>query len=111
MLLGTIACRHSATLFFAHPLRLGAGTRRWGVETKTRWPRLPLPSRFMPRWRRACAFHPVSESFTNAGRSEEHTSELQSLMRTSYAVFCLNTQTTYYHHITTPPTTLKPNQR
>src|SRR3546814_2034170 len=25
-----------------------------------------------------------------SGRSEEHTSELQSLMRTSYAVFCLN---------------------
>src|SRR3546814_1223129 len=28
-------------------------------------------------------------------RSEEHTSELQSLMRTSYAVFCLNNKTTY----------------
>src|SRR3546814_4167988 len=26
--------------------------------------------------------------FTAAARSEEHTSELQSLMRTSYAVFC-----------------------
>src|SRR3546814_6606708 len=26
------------------------------------------------------------------GRSEEHTSELQSLMRTSYAVFCLKTK-------------------
>src|SRR3546814_10174317 len=26
-------------------------------------------------------------------RSEEHTSELQSLMRTSYAVFCLTTKT------------------
>src|SRR3546814_10207288 len=26
------------------------------------------------------------------GRSEEHTSDLQSLMRTSYAVFCLNTK-------------------
>src|SRR3546814_4636237 len=26
---------------------------------------------------------------TSAGRSEEHTSELQSLMRISYAVFCL----------------------
>src|SRR3546814_7610001 len=26
---------------------------------------------------------------THAGRSEEHTSELQSLMRISYAVFCL----------------------
>src|SRR3546814_1747241 len=25
-----------------------------------------------------------------AARSEEHTSELQSLMRTSYSVFCLN---------------------
>src|SRR3546814_9772871 len=28
-----------------------------------------------------------------AGRSEEHTSELQSLMRLSYAVFCLNKNT------------------
>src|SRR3546814_1829178 len=28
----------------------------------------------------------------NETRSEEHTSELQSLMRTSYAVFCLNKQ-------------------
>src|SRR3546814_2619919 len=27
-----------------------------------------------------------------AGRSEEHTSELQSLMRISYAVFCLKKQ-------------------
>src|SRR3546814_4865176 len=27
------------------------------------------------------------------GRSEEHTSELQSLMRSSYAVFCLQTTT------------------
>src|SRR3546814_10063419 len=29
-----------------------------------------------------------------AGRSEEHTSELQSLMRISYAVFCLKKKTT-----------------
>src|SRR3546814_7266656 len=29
-----------------------------------------------------------------AGRSEEHTSELQSLMRISYAVFCLKNNTT-----------------
>src|SRR3546814_7774436 len=28
-------------------------------------------------------------------RSEEHTSELQSLMRTSYAVFCLQKKTTH----------------
>src|SRR3546814_3788691 len=29
-------------------------------------------------------------------RSEEHTSELQSLMRISYAVFCLKKKTTYH---------------
>src|SRR3546814_1050173 len=29
------------------------------------------------------------KSLETAGRSEEHTSELQSLMRSSYAVFCL----------------------
>src|SRR3546814_1232401 len=32
---------------------------------------------------------PVAEIPCHAGRSEEHTSELQSLMRISYAVFCL----------------------
>src|SRR3546814_4025632 len=32
-------------------------------------------------------------------RSEEHTSELQSLMRISYAVFCLKKKT-YPHHYT-----------
>src|SRR3546814_1227524 len=31
------------------------------------------------------------------GRSEEHTSELQSLMRISYAVFCLNNNNTTQH--------------
>src|SRR3546814_3653914 len=37
-------------------------------------------------------------------RSEEHTSELQSLMRISYAVFCLKKKkkiiTTHKHHVT-----------
>src|SRR3546814_3676806 len=32
--------------------------------------------------------------FDDADRSEEHTSELQSLMRISYAVFCLKKQNT-----------------
>src|SRR3546814_2187196 len=34
-----------------------------------------------------------------SGRSEEHTSELQSLMRISYAVFCLKKKTTTQHII------------
>src|SRR3546814_4220754 len=35
------------------------------------------------------------------GRSEEHTSELQSLMRISYAVFCLKKKTTNKNTILT----------
>src|SRR3546814_7401213 len=34
-------------------------------------------------------------------RSEEHTSELQSLMRSSYAVFCLKKKPEYDKHSTT----------
>src|SRR3546814_8024165 len=38
-------------------------------------------------------------------RSEEHTSELQSLMRTSYAVFCLKTKQKIQQHINIQTTT------
>src|SRR3546814_3949975 len=40
---------------------------------------------------------PIREAMSlleQEGRSEEHTSELQSLMRISYAVFCLNKKKT-----------------
>src|SRR3546814_9462782 len=40
-----------------------------------------------------------------ASRSEEHTSELQSLMRISYAVFCLNKKKTTSHSKTITITT------
>src|SRR3546814_7641953 len=39
--------------------------------------------------------------FLTKGRSEEHTSELQSLMRISYAVFCLKKKTKKTHNTTT----------
>src|SRR3546814_7246455 len=41
--------------------------------------------------------HQLDGAFGPA-RSEEHTSELQSLMRISYAVFCLKKQNTYTTH-------------
>src|SRR3546814_10439031 len=41
-------------------------------------------------------------------RSEEHTSELQSLMRSSYAVFCLKNKTTIRLHHSTLNTTTTP---
>src|SRR3546814_2214881 len=37
--------------------------------------------------------HPAETAAIEGERSEEHTSELQSLMRISYAVFCLKTHT------------------
>src|SRR3546814_8490166 len=54
------------------------------------------------------AFQPRSDHLTvdieaiSAHRSEEHTSELQSLMRISYAVFCLKKKRTHkktHYHI------------
>src|SRR3546814_2170341 len=40
----------------------------------------------------------VTDRHVLAGRSEEHTSELQSLMRHSYAVFCLETNNRVLTH-------------
>src|SRR3546814_5154347 len=40
----------------------------------------------------------------SADRSEEHTSELQSLMRISYAVFCLKKKKTQQQHTTSSTT-------
>src|SRR3546814_5815899 len=48
----------------------------------------------------------VPEGRNRHGRSEEHTSELQSLMRISYAVFCLKKKN---KHNTTAPTTTAPH--
>src|SRR3546814_9868488 len=42
-------------------------------------------------------FHPMDYI-----RSEEHTSELKSLMRISYAVFCLKKKNTTLHEINLP---------
>src|SRR3546814_9961042 len=40
----------------------------------------------------------VQHPLVGRKRSEEHTSELQSLMRISYAVFCLKKKNTKAHH-------------
>src|SRR3546814_3842117 len=41
-----------------------------------------------------------SRQVVGGNRSEEHTSELQSLMRISYAVFCLKKKKQKYTHMT-----------
>src|SRR3546814_8694924 len=83
--------------------RRGAAKLRRGSLTlfcRTLWPGPGTGSRHFPP--RPCP------------RSEEHTSELQSLMRLSYAVFCLKKKTKYTMtptaHICTPQKNIT-NQR
>src|SRR3546814_9512674 len=50
-------------------------------------------------WNRVQLSHAFKHRFqseSTSGRSEEHTSELQSLMRISYAVFCLKQKQNKY---------------
>src|SRR3546814_5331549 len=49
----------------------------------------------LPKIRQTLFF---SATMPPSQRSEEHTSELQSLMRISYAVFCLKKKTTQFNH-------------
>src|SRR3546814_2767196 len=44
------------------------------------------------------AYRPLHDRSGAAFRSEEHTSELQSLMRISYAVFCLKKKNTHHNN-------------
>src|SRR3546814_7940474 len=74
------------------------------------WPRpklrRPLPSLLPSRRHRSPARRGPDRATTASSsrakrRSEEHTSELQSLMRISYAVFCLKKKTTQHIHTDT----------
>src|SRR3546814_1952116 len=71
---------------FLGALAGGTCSRCWSHRC---FPALPSPGRAPPaRASTAPSTSPAACSFESS-RSEEHTSELQSLMRTSYAVFCL----------------------
>src|SRR3546814_5944212 len=103
------------TTLFRSRGRRRAGCREIGVAASQidllRQRRQHPPAGVRPRHRRAVEqdFLPVHDErlgLARAERSEEHTSELQSLMRTSYAVFCLkkkktNSETQMHTHYTT----------
>src|SRR3546814_10713079 len=75
--------------------RRNAGGSRPSVRPthgKSAWPRGP-PLSSASRMRAAMSDLDLDE-LRDELRSEEHTSELQSLMRISYAVFCLKKKTT-----------------
>src|SRR3546814_2207153 len=63
--------------------RLARSMRAEAAADPQAWLALPLADQLQAAAKRAT---------TDIQRSEEHTSELQSLMRISYAVFCLKKQ-------------------
>src|SRR3546814_4110228 len=80
-----------------------AGVARRGGDAKSHYGtgrQYRVPARGVPLkgWVFAPHGFGVSARRRNGARSEEHTSELQSLMRISYAVLCLiKKKTTKYH--------------
>src|SRR3546814_6802614 len=60
----------------------GRGLRSVGERSRE-------PTRSWVRGKRLCCLKLLTHASRRSPRSEEHTSELQSLMRISYAVFCL----------------------
>src|SRR3546814_9842870 len=83
---------------YCHTLSLHDALPIWGCRRRARW-----------CWRRSSRCRTASAACSCSGpahgeptrhRSEEHTSELQSLMRISYAVFCLKKKNNNYEHLT-----------
>src|SRR3546814_8048339 len=84
--------RHRAAEEHARRLRTGCARGRGGGAGGDRGAR-----RADRRTHRA----PPDRDRKRQGRSEEHTSELQSLMRISYAVFCLKKKKTTTNKVST----------
>src|SRR3546814_3165742 len=79
----------------------------WGVTGRSRSPGFLRPAVATARFKRWVTFERVMRPPLRFGnkilspeRSEEHTSELQSLMRISYAVFCLKKKILNKHYTT-----------
>src|SRR3546814_6231920 len=102
---------HTLSLHDALPIwsrRWSHGWRKYKLhDNPTSWPSKRHNLGF-DKWKKSggfgflLGFWPVRSEHNSArtgGRSEEHTSELQSLMRISYAVFCLKKKN-YNKHIT-----------
>src|SRR3546814_4208485 len=83
------------------------GKRLAGRRAVTRRAGCPVPPGSGPARRQAAGLAPVvlrracwkKTTIAGTGRSEEHTSELQSLMRISYAVFCLKKKNRPRHQL------------
>src|SRR3546814_5271578 len=73
-------------------VRIAYGTSKGAIATMTQY----IATQHGKQGVRCNAIAPgmmADKALRDAARSEEHTSELQSLMRISYAVFCLKKKT------------------
>src|SRR3546814_5866634 len=77
------------------PLRLSPSSANTGVGTSNR---IEREIRFKQTSSSPHRRRPKATLERTLRRSEEHTSELQSLMRISYAVFCLKKKITKKHN-------------
>src|SRR3546814_9802984 len=75
----------SSMISLSAPCSLVGVVRREGIAPSSNI----CSSAARPRATRLLIVPTATSQISAASRSEEHTSELQSLMRTSYAVFCL----------------------
>src|SRR3546814_8461350 len=73
----------------ARPTRRRAALGGVSALPRRAWTARSICPRAGVRWLRRISPASVLRTFLLLRRSEEHTSELQSLMRISYAVFCL----------------------
>src|SRR3546814_3557534 len=88
------------SLLFHSPFRIPGRQAQW-----YRWLRTDHQDKvFLQKSCEDCAWHSRKSIHEKTGafpsRSEEHTSELQSLMRISYAVFCLKKKNNKQAHKT-----------
>src|SRR3546814_5721818 len=102
---------------FCQTTRSSVASRSQSSKISTgAWPPSSIVIRFTPSAARRIrclptAVEPVKLTLRMSGlRSEEHTSELQSLMRISYAVFCLKKKKQQQIHINYNPLHTKPTQ-
>src|SRR3546814_5025960 len=81
----------------AHEQQITPPLQRWGIEAWAFAARRPWLYRLGTRIAIAALHMLGTKQGGRFTRSEEHTSELQSLMRISYAAFCLKKTITHPH--------------
>src|SRR3546814_2056553 len=86
------------TLFRSEPVLETAQASQVVAAMQSKVPKGSSVVATTPRWRTSATRTRIKPSTDAASRSEEHTSELQSLMRISYAVFCLKKKKTKRHN-------------